>query len=95
MRLTLLYGGSPQNSKIINAETGEVLERVRSFAIRTDGHVDILTIEVLVEPDIAVDRKAVDKLLEDHGIKFNSVTMPSDTASSGDRPSITKNPVGK
>ncbi|TWT63156.1 hypothetical protein [Rubinisphaera italica] len=51
MQLTLEYDGNPKNGKIINAETGEELECVRSFSLNCQGlrkNFDELTVTVYI-----------------------------------------------
>ena len=60
MKLTLLYAGSPQSATIVNTETGEVLERVRSIAMRTEGQVDILTVELVIDRHVVVNPEVLE-----------------------------------
>ena len=59
MRLKIVGDGTPHGTRIVNADTGEPVERVASLALRCDAETDFameatLTV-LLIEADVVVE----------------------------------------
>jgi len=49
MRLTLRYDGTPRSAQIVDAETGEPLQDVRSYVLRHEARgYDVLELQLFV-----------------------------------------------